>query len=322
MTTFRSLPTSFLRCFRSGCCWLLAGLLAAGCAGRASQSVDRSLYKNRMLRVSGHVLNAESRQPLAGIPIAKNGAQTTSAKDGFFRLKFPAAKKKAYHFLQEDEDELAVDLPGYGGRAHIPADTTQLITLPLLPNCYRFPPDGNLRPADSAHVSPCTAPWNMIPSSYWAFLIQDSSIHQPRRLRAITFRIGKNRFFREPFRIRLYRYNGPAQPPGEDLLTENYQISSGTEGVFSYDLSDYDVSLPASGFFLALEYIVGSDKFYPQSHMVGYTPVGPLLRPPYTFADTRTWAYVLTKGWQRIPAAQNCWPRYESALSVEVEPAR
>ncbi|GAA4043003.1 hypothetical protein GCM10022409_31180 [Hymenobacter glaciei] len=273
-----------------------------------------------MLRVSGYVLDAVSRQPIAGVPVAKNGAQTTSAKDGFFRLRYPAAKHKAYPIA--GEDELAVDLPGYAGRAYIPADTTQHITLPLLHNLYRFPPNGNLHPADSIHLSLCTAPWNGMPSNYWAFLIQDSSVHQPRKLRAITFRIGQNGFFREPFRIRLYRYNGPAQPPGEDLLTENYMISSGTEGVFSYDLSDYDIILPATGFFLALEYILGSDKFYAQSHMVGYKPVGPLLRPPYAFADTRTWAYVLNKGWQRIPAAQTCWPRYESALSVEVEPTK
>ncbi len=317
MSAFRLLPTSLLRFFRFGCCGLLTGVVVASCA---SQSIDRSLYKNRMLRVSGHVLNAVSRQPLAGILIAKNGTQTTSAKDGFFRLKYPMAKKKAYPFVEEDE--IAVDLPGYGGRAHIPADTTQLITLPLLPNSYRFPPDGDLRPADSVHVAPCNAPWDGIPGSSWAFLIQDSSIHQPRRLRAITFRIGQNGFVREPFRVRLHRYNGPAQPPGEDLLTEIYLIDPRTEGVFSYDLSDYNVVLPAGGFFLGLEYIVGADKFYPASYMVGYTPIGPILRPPYAFADTRTWAYILGKGWQRIPAAQTCWPLYESALSVEVEPAR
>ena len=54
--------------------------------------------------------------------------------------------------------------------------------------------------------------------------------------------------------------------------------------------------------------------------MEGYVPIGPVLRPPYAFADTRTWEYVNGKGWHRITPAQNCWPRYESAISAEVEP--
>ena len=80
--------------------------------------------------------------------------------------------------------------------------------------------------------------------------------------------------------------------------------------------------LPASGFFLALEYTVGSDNFYFMPYTTGYIPVGPLLRPPYSFAGTRTWLYEISKGWHRATPAQNCWPRYESALSLEVEPAR
>ena len=35
----------------------------------------------------------------------------------------------------------------------------------------------------------------------------------------------------------------------------------------------------------------------------------------------RTLEYVIGKGWHRATAAENCWPLYESALSVEVEPA-
>ena len=308
-----------LRCFRFGCGGLLAGVVVAGCAGRVPQTSTNLLSQSPAHSVSGYVLDAVSKQPLPGIPIAKNGAQTTSANNGFFRLNYPAAAQKRYS--RNGLEELAVELPGYAGRAYIPAETTQLITLPLLRNPYRFPPGGYLRPADSAHVSPCTSPWEGLPGSQRAFLIQDSNIRQSRKLRAITFRIGRDGFVREPFRVLIYRYSGLEQPPGEVLLTGSYQILTPTEGLFSFDLSSYEVILPANGFFLALEYATGSDSFYFVPYMVGYTPIGPILRPPYAFADTRTWAYVLNKGWQRIPAAQTCWPLYESALSVEVEPA-
>ena len=71
-----------------------------------------------------------------------------------------------------------------------------------------------------------------------------------------------------------------------------------------------------------MEYATGSDNFYFVPYTVGYIPAGPFLRPPYSLAAARTWFYEANKGWQRIPAAQTCWPLYESALSVEVEPAR
>ena len=52
-----------------------------------------------------------------------------------------------------------------------------------------------------------------------------------------------------------------------------------------------------------------------------YVPIGPIMRPPCAFADIRTWEYVIGKGWHRANPAESCWPLYESALSVEVEPA-
>ena len=320
MFGFRSCSTPLLRCFHFGYCWLLAGLLVAGCAGRTPQSVDRSLYKHRMLMVSGHVLDAVSRQPMPGVPITKNGAQTTTTEDGFFRLKYPAAKKK--HYNPETPDVLGVYSLNYAGKAAIPADTTQRVTLLLLHNAYRFPPHGSLCPADSVHTLPCASPWQGLPGSQRAFLFQDSSYRQPHKVRAFTVRVGKDGFARgEPFRVRIYQYNGPDKAPGEDLLTENFVFCPPTEGVFTYDLKECDVTVSGSGFFLALESPTGSDSFYMRDPIVGYSPIGPLLRPPYAIADTRTWAHILAKGWQRIPATQTCWPLYESTLSVEVEPA-
>ncbi|GAA4043279.1 hypothetical protein GCM10022409_31590 [Hymenobacter glaciei] len=297
---------------------LLFSLLLAGCAVRSSQSTTQRFQKGRSASVSGYVLDAATCQPMAGVPVAKNGAQTRTAKDGFFRLKYPLAQYQLY--MSKELDELGVYSLNYAGSAAIPADTAQRVTLLLVRNTYRFPPHGHLRPADSVHVSPCRSPWQSLPGSQRAFLIQDSSIHQPRKLRALTFRVGKEGFGREPFRVRIYQYNGPDKAPGEDLLTENFVVSAGTEGTLTYDLTDYDVKVSGNGFFLALEYVVSGDKFYLDYHMVGYVPTGPVLHPPYVFANTRTWFYIIGKGWQRQPPAENCWPLYESALSVEVEP--
>ena len=70
-------------------------LVAGGCAVRSSQSTTQR-FRGRLRSVSGYVLDAASRQPMAGVPITKNDAQTITDKDGYFRLKYRAAKKEQY----------------------------------------------------------------------------------------------------------------------------------------------------------------------------------------------------------------------------------
>ena len=91
--------------------------------------------------------------------------------------------------------------------------------------------------------------------------------------------------------------------------------------MITYDVGSYDIMVAGSGFYLALEPILSSDKFFCADSTVAYKPTGPVLRPPCARPDIRTWEYAIGKGWYRATAAENCWPLYESALSVEVEPA-
>ena len=142
---------------------LLFSLLLAGCAVRSSQSTTQRFQKGQSASVSGYVLDAATRQPMAGVPVAKNGAQTRTAKDGFFRLKYPSANNRAY--MPKELDELGVYSLKYAGSAAIPVDTAQRVTLLLVRNTYHFPPHGHLRPADSVHVSPCHSPWQSLPGS-------------------------------------------------------------------------------------------------------------------------------------------------------------
>ena len=296
-------------------------LLLTGCVVRPSQSTKQP-FRGRTLSVSGYVLDATSCQPVAGVPITKNGVKTITAQDGFFRLKYPEAEFKEYR--RDGGEALRVYSLNYAGSTAIPADTTQPVTLLLVRNTYRFPPQGFLNLADSTHATACVSPWLGLPGSQRAFLVQDSTCRQPRKLRALTFRVGNDGidgFIRYPLRVRIYQYNGPELPPGSDLLPENYIIIAQSAGIFTYDLSGFDVTVSGSGFFLALKYPVGSDKVFGYDPMIGYSPIGPILHPPYLFAATRTWECSIGKGWQPVKPTESCWPLYESAISVEVEPA-
>jgi hypothetical protein len=301
---------------------LLSVWSISGCASLHARQQDIPQLQKKPSFVAGYAIDALNQQPMAGIPIEKNGGQTVTAKDGYFRLKYRADKRVKYRWKYLGEaDVLRVSSLNYAGSVTIPVDTAQRVRLLLTRNTYRFPPHGLLHAADSIHVSNCGSPWLGFPGSQRAYLIQDSSCRELHKLRAITVCVGKDGFAREPFRVRIYQYNGPEQPPGKDLLTENFIISTATEGSFTYDLAPYDINVSGKGFFLAFEYVVGGDSFYTAEPIVGYYPIGPVLHPPYKFDDIRTWVYTIGKGWQRSTAAENCWPLYESALSVEVEPA-
>lgn len=333
MSTFRSWLPSLLRGFRFGCGGLLAGWLVAGCAGRTPQSFSNLFRKGRMRVVSGYVLDSVSRQPMACVPVAKNGAQVLTNAAGYFRLQYPVEKKRPIAIQDKELRFFSLD---YQGRVALPVDSSQLVTLLLKRIGYRSRPSISLcpthstdtsfhwvtvRPRSAEQMSPFTRFQLGFPNMQQAFLIRDSTSQLPRKLRTVTFQIGADRFARELFTVRLYQFDGPNEPPGQELARLG-DIFPSTTGAFTYDFSRNDIRVPGNGFFLTIEYSVGSDYFSAENPVVDYFPMGPILRPPSSFADTRTWIGEIGKRWQRLPANESSWPRYESSVGVEVEPAR
>lgn len=276
------------------------------------------------IRVSGYVLDAVSRKPVPEVLVEFCGGEYSivvgsrlprTDANGHFVLHLPVSSRTGGY--------LGARTLFYEGQAAIPADTTQPVTLLLKRNAYRFKPYGCQQLADTVHIPPyVTMPILGLPGTQYAFLIRDTSARPPHQLRSVTLRVGRGGFAREPMRIRIYQYNeGRDVAPGDDLLHESLFICPAEQGILTYDLSPYDVTVSGSGFYLALEYIVGADKFWCNDPVAGYTPTGPVLRPPCARADIRTWEYPFGKAWSRATSIENYWPLHESALSVEVEAA-
>ena len=287
--------------------WGGAGLV--GCAYR--------VLPEKTFRVTGYVLDAASRKPIPKVwveDILRLGgsfAQTDSS--GHFVMLLPKHKEKVR--------QLMVKTVLYEGAVTVAADTTRHVTILLQRNAFRFKPYGCQQLADSARIPRYAGPIDGLPGSQFAFLFRDTTNRQPHKLRTFTFNTGPSGFPRWPFGVHIYPYrNQPAAPTAPDLLLENIYIFP-QEGIFSYDVGSYNIVLLANGFYLIIEYLVGCDHCPSLSPLLNYVPTGPVLRPPCARADIRTWGYAIGKGWHRATAAENCWPLYESALSVEVEPA-
>ena len=291
--------------------------------GMTSFAATASLQRSeRTFRVAGYVLDAVSRRPVPGVLVEDEYwtgeiTQTRTDSNGYFVLRLLMVRPR------EKIRQLIVQTVLYEGEVIVASNNEQQVVILLRRNTFRFNPYGCQQLADSARISPyAKGAIQGLPGSQFAFLIRDTRSRQPRQLRTVTFNTGPAGLPQEPFRLRVYPYEKqPVAPLGPDLLLEIIYVYP-QKGTFSYDVSLYNIVVPYTGFYLAIEYVAGCD-----SHCIGlapipnYTPTGPILRPPCARADTRTWEYETGKGWHRATAAENCWPLYESALSVEVEPA-
>ena len=275
----------------------------------------------KTFRVVGNVLDNVSRQPVPKVSVCWSGyplRKTRTDANGHFVLYLPVARRKYY-----GEGLLTVQTLYYEASTVVPTDSAKPVTLLLKRNTYQVKPFGCQQLSDMESVSPyATRQLTGYLGTQCAFLIRDSTNREPYKLRAVTLSVGRDGFGREPMRLRIYRYDEQLNaPPGDDLFRENFVICPPNEGVFTYDLSSYDILISGTGFFLAVEYTTGSDSFYCKYPTVNYIPRGLVLHPPCTRADSRTWEYLGGSAWHQVTVAENCWPLYESALSVEVEPA-
>jgi hypothetical protein len=190
---------------------------------------------------------------------------------------------------------------------------------------FRFQPDSCLTAADSSHFNPQAPPLSWRPGQFYAWLIHNPHAASGRTLRTITLQRLTGRDVPEleagePFRLRILAVDPQTGAPGGDILTGNVVFGFPPPGrAFTFALWDFQIPAEVDRFYVGLEPLISGGKFYTWEPLENYQPIGPQLRAPCAFADTRTWTrpYNPKLGWQRLPAAQNPWPRYESIISLE-----
>ena len=159
-----------------------------------------------------------------------------------------------------------------------------------------------------------------LPGSQYAFFVKNEKQKRLGNVRTVSFYIGENGFPREPFRVRIYKADGNYNAPNTDLLTENVVVSASRGGEwYTIDLSTYNIAAPEEGFFVAMEWIVGGDKFYTTNFMDNYTPYGQIMRPTFEFKESRTWSYTIGKGWNLLTLANSQGRRYNAMIKAEVD---
>ena len=159
------------------------------------------------------------------------------------------------------------------------------------------------------------------PGSQCAFFVKNDKNKRLGNIRTVSFYIGENGFPREPFRVRIYKPDGNYNGPNTDILTENVVVSAPAGGQwYTVDLTPYNVQAPEEGFFVAMEWIVGGDKFFNTNFMDdNYTPYGQIMRPTFEFKESRTWNYTIARGWNQLTLANGQGQRYNAMIKAEVD---
>jgi hypothetical protein len=112
---------------------------------------------------------------------------------------------------------------------------------------------------------------------------------------------------RAPFRVRVYAADGAGGAPGTDLLTSSVLTAAAGPGWHEVDLSTFQVRAPASGFFVALEWVYtdpafGCSRTYTvratkeQKELYTY---GPVLGGYLDDAPQAAWSLMIGAAWRQ-----------------------
>ena len=272
-------------------------------------------------RITGRVVDAKTKDPIPFASIGLREEQTGALTNeyGFFQLATPVKAiddsvivmalgfKRTALFVKRGSslEDLIIEMPKQVielANVQVEASKVKALTLGCRSN------------------SPGAGMIQGVPGQQYALLLKNEKSKKLGYIRSVSFYIGENGFPREPFRVRLYKADGNYNAPNTDLLTENVVVSAPAGGQwYTVDLTSYNVIAPEEGFFVAMEWIVGGDKFYTANFMDNYTAYGQVMSPTFEFKESRTWSYTIGKGWTQLTLANGQGKRYNAMIRAEVD---
>ena len=271
-------------------------------------------------RITGRVVDAQTKDPVpfASIALREEGTGALTNEYGYFQL---AGLEKS------NQDSLFVITLGYERRAIlIKRGATEDLIIELKKRVVALSEvkvvNGKVKnlALGAKSNTPGEGMIQGLPGSQYAFFVKNDKQKKLGNVRTVSFYIGENGFPREPFRVRIYKADGNYNAPNTDLLTENVVVSAPGGGQwYTIDMLPYNIVAPEEGFFVAMEWIVGGDKFYTTNFMDNYTPYGQIMRPTFEFKESRTWSYTIGKGWNLLTLANGSGRRYNAMIKAEVD---
>lgn len=265
--------------------------------------------------VSGHLTYARSSAPVrfAAVQLQHDGAGTVADEHGYFELESATAW---------DRDTLLVLTDDVRSAHGVASGHSSGLQLAVRPVAVRRRQPKTRAGASSLGAAPLRATWG-IPGAQYAFLVKNDAPTRRGTLRTVSFYIGAGALPREVFRLRLYQVSDHG--PGADLLLENVLLGAPRDNEwFTLDLAPYQVPVPETGYFVALEYFAdeGVRNTYYDSILKDYTPTEPFMRPVVEANAQAVWYNSVGRGWTLLPRDNGLFGRYGAMMKLEVSPLK
>ena len=168
-----------------------------------------------------------------------------------------------------------------------------------------------------------------VPFAQHAFLVKNDTPTHRGTLRTVSLYIGNGALpSHMEFSVRLYYVTDHG--PGENLLTEALFLYPTRDNEwYTLDLAPYGLDVPETGYFVALEFLLGKGAPYDWAILPNYTPTGPVMRPVVETNARTVWYntspvfYNSTgRGWTLLPVHNGLFGRYGAMIKLEVAPAK
>ena len=159
-----------------------------------------------------------------------------------------------------------------------------------------------------------------LPGTQFAFLIKNNPQTQLGNMRSVSFYIGDFCFPRELFRLRVYKADGNG--PGTSLLDEMVLLlGPRTNQWYALDLNKFKIPVPENDYFIALEFYVddGLRSAYWESILEDYAPSGLVMRPYFNPKVSTVWKYTIEKEWKLLPLNNSAFGRFGAMIKVEID---
>ena len=256
-------------------------------------------------RIAGRIVDARTQLPIpfAALELRAQANGVLADENGYFQLDGVS---------ENAGDSLIVKALGYNYSVVPLIGKQEQVQVRLKKKPYQvvIPMEGNIPTKVAAIGSRAEAPEHGLilgePGTQYAFLCKSEKGKKLDVIRSVAFYICEQGRPQEPFRVRLYGVGEKSSAPGPDLLHESVVVAAPGGGRwFTVDLTAYNIIAPEAGFFVAMEWIGDARKCGGTTSSLTYVPCGQVLRPTYEFQESRTWSYVIGKGWKLLQIASN-----------------
>lgn len=289
--------------------------------------------------LSGTVVDAASGQPIpfavVEIPARHLGVQAT--EQGTFVLELPAALAPA--------DSLRATSLGYRARQlAVPAASpcrlqlrTSAVALPEAVVRPPGPPTVLGPTADGGKSGFSGSVVSAIGSKGWQ-VARKFEGGSRGIIQAVRFFIKPGSHcekisLQAPFRVRVYAADGPDGAPGTDLLTTSVLTAARRKGWHEVDLLLYQLMVPSTGFYVAMEWVYTEPQFgceyiytiYGQKEKKTGHSYGPSLGGYYAAAPSLTWYLTTGYPWQpfthrALPGIPDKGEIHSAAIQALIQP--